>query len=84
MIDGKILSFCTGSASCKCPLCLASSKMMSKKGRKFQIKNPSNLGYGIATLHFLLRSFEFVLKIGFNQDFKRWQARGKKLKYGLL
>jgi hypothetical protein len=76
MVDGKVLNVMTNNRSSKCcPICHAGPLLMSDPGAYCEEKEPEFLMFGCAPLHFLLRSMEFIFKIGFNKDFKCWEAR---------
>jgi hypothetical protein len=78
MIDGKAMNaamrnFYSGA----CPVCHARPVDMSTHHCPgfFEPKD-GGLDHGCSPLHFGIRSFEFFCHIGFNQEFKEWQARG--------
>jgi hypothetical protein len=81
MVDGKVLNALTRNANSQaCPICHARPNQMCNPscplGDEFTPKEGS-LDYGVAPLHFGIRTFEFFLHVGFNQDFQQWQARGE-------
>jgi hypothetical protein len=74
MIDGKLLNVLTNNpGSGRCPICHAKSAEMMDRTREF-IPVPGSLVFGVSSLHFLLRVFEFYLNVGSNQTFKQWQC----------
>jgi hypothetical protein len=75
MIDGKVLNELTKNpASSSCPLCHQTSRQMSNPEGEFTPK-PGTLEYGASILHFGLRSFEAIVKIGYRQDVKKSHER---------
>jgi hypothetical protein len=80
LLDGKGLNAVTGNRNSQaCPICHAGSVEMCTCNHSFEPKLGS-LDHGFASLHFGIRAMEFFLHIGFNQDFKHWQARGDYFK----
>ena len=64
---------CLGMANC--PLCRATPTMVLKNQvKKFVIKNRDWLRFGISDLHYLIRSFENLFKLGFRGDFRKHYA----------
>jgi hypothetical protein len=75
MIDGKVLNELTKNpASSSCPICHKTSRQMSNPDQEFTPK-PGTLEYGASILHFGLRSFEAIVKIGYRQDVKKSHER---------
>jgi hypothetical protein len=74
MIDGKILNVLTSNpGSGRCPICHATPTQMMDRNREFT-PVPGALMFGVSSLHFLLRSFEFFLSVGSNQTFRQWHC----------
>jgi hypothetical protein len=75
MIDGKVLNELTKNpASSSCPVCHQTSRQMSNPDGDFTPK-PGTLEFGACILHFGLRSFEAICKIGYRQDVKKSHER---------
>ena len=75
MIDGKVLNELTKNpASSSCPICHKTSRQMSNPEGDFTPK-PGTLDFGASILHFGLRSFEALCKIGYRQDVKKSHER---------
>ena len=70
-IDGKVLCSITGAKTTECPICHKSGKELAKNDGPFEVESTSFLNYGASPLHFGLRAFSTLLKIGYKQDFKQ-------------
>lgn len=80
LIDGKVLNILTGTNSCQCcPICGAKPTQLLKtkdfNSKIFSIRT-SSLQYGISPLHAWIRFFEFILRVSYRLDFKKWHAKG--------
>lgn len=77
MIDGKILTFITGTSSMQCcPICGASPNKMNDK-KELEKGFPSRLEtlqYGISPLHAWMRFLECLLHISYRIQFKQWRV----------
>ena len=74
MHDQKITgSLCNNLSMQKCPFCFATPSMIQNdEVHNFKIKNPQFLHFGLSPLHFRMRAFENICKMGFNRKvFKR-------------
>ena len=72
MIDGKVLNVLTKNpSSSNCPICHKTSRQMSNNSGDFVPKDGC-LHYGILPLHFGIRSFELIYKIGYRQNTKKF------------
>lgn len=83
-IDGKVLNVLTESKSAQqCPICQAGPKefrtIRNFDSPYFEPKTDA-LKYGLSPLHAWIRSFEFVLKLSYKLDLKKWQVRGAEEK----
>ena len=74
MHDQKITgALCNNPSMQKCPFCMATPTMiMNDEVHQFEIKKPEFLKFGLSPLHFRMRAFENICKMGFNRKvFKR-------------
>ena len=80
MIDGKeINSLASNKSTRRCPVCLCGPKdLQSNNVKAFEVKNEAILKHGIASLHFGPRCIEWLLHVGFRQDFKAYDKRYTK------
>lgn len=77
MIDGKVCNAITEtSSSLRCYLCGLTSKQLNDENKEYTIVDLDKVGFGLSTLHALLRCFECLLHISYRLDIKTWQARG--------
>ena len=79
MLDGKIkciLSDVSNNGFCNCVICGATpSQMAYPKGERHSFKaSPLALSLGPGPLHVRLRTFDYVCKYYFHQDFKLWSC----------
>ncbi len=81
LIDGKIASFLTNTASQNCPVCGNTPTEMTKVENLYNGKfNPrqGSLKYGIRTLHSWIRALEFLLHLAYRLNVGKWQVKGEK------
>jgi hypothetical protein len=71
LIDGKVLCSITGAKTTECPFCHKSGKELAKNEGPFEVESTRFLEYGASPLHFGLRAFSALLKMGYKQDFKQ-------------
>jgi hypothetical protein len=72
MIDGKVLNVLTNNpSSSNCPICHKTSRQMASNSGDSTPKEGC-LHYGISPLHFGIRSFELIYKIGYRQNTKKF------------
>lgn len=79
LIDGKVLNILSGTNSCQsCPICGAKPKQLLDikdiNSKVFTAKAHA-LQYGISPLHAWIRFFEFVLKISYRIELKKWHVK---------
>ncbi|XP_032587195.2 uncharacterized protein LOC116804340 [Drosophila mojavensis] len=79
LIDGKVLNIVTGTNSCQsCPLCGAKPKQLLEiadfNSACFKVTE-KNLKYGLSPLHAWIRFLEFVLRISYKNDLKKWRIK---------
>ena len=69
MIDQKVLAnVCNEPAMCNCPICGAKPKQFQGDSPShFVIKSEKCLEYGMQCLHYWMRTFEFLMKLGFKR-----------------
>ncbi|XP_075149012.1 uncharacterized protein LOC142222645, partial [Haematobia irritans] len=84
LIDGKVLNVLTETKSAQqCPICHSGPNQFRTirnfDSPQFEAKSDA-LKFGISPLHAWIRSFEFVLKLSYKLDLKKWQVRGKEEK----
>lgn len=74
MVDGKICNALTETTSTqKCYICGATPKTMSfDNATTFKPAIQEQYGFGLSTLHAWIRSFEFLLHIGYKIEVKKW------------
>ncbi|XP_043867476.1 uncharacterized protein LOC122757883 [Drosophila mojavensis] len=80
LIDGKVLNVLTGTNSCQvCPLCGAKPNQLLKttdfNSAVFAV-NSKSLQFGVSPLHAWIRFLEFVLKISYRLEVKKWRVKG--------
>jgi len=79
LIDGKVLNILSGTNSCQsCPICGAKPKQLldiKHINSKVFIAKAHALQYGISPLHAWIRFFEFVLKISYRIELKKWHVK---------
>lgn len=80
LIDGKILNILTGTNSCQsCPICGAKpTQLLNTKdfnSKVFNVK-PDSLQYGLSPLHAWIRFFDFVLRLSYRLELKKWHVKG--------
>lgn len=75
MVDGKVVNIWAKGSSVRCPFCKATPKDMANYSRQFEADPELLSELSASILHFLLRVFELLCKIGFRQDFKVWMVR---------
>lgn len=75
MLDGKVLCSITGAKTIQCPLCHKSGLDLAQNEGPFDLKSTDFLTYGASILHFGLRAFHTLLKIGYRQDLKTHRVR---------
>jgi hypothetical protein len=78
MIDGKITSILSGTATQSCDICKATPKDMNNLEILAQ-KSPNTeiYKYGISSLHAWIRFMECILHISYRLEFKSWIAKGE-------
>lgn len=85
MIDGKVLTYITGSSSMQnCPICGATPNIMNsiEKLEEGFTANEDTLYYGISPLHAWIRFFECLLHISYRMEIKQWRVtKDLKLNY---
>ena len=78
LFDGKCINCILGNkASNSCGLCGATPKQISKQNARFLLKDEAKQ-FGFSPCHFLMRSFEWCLHVGYHQKFKRPRLSTKK------
>ena len=60
----------------RCSVCDATGQEMSRNKGPFNPVSPERLEFGISPLHFMLRTFELLLHIGYKQDIKKFKTQG--------
>ena len=82
MIDGKVATVISGEESAKkssmtCNICGAKPKEMNDLQRVIQRESDEDaLQIGLSTLHAWIRTFEWILHVGYRMDLKTWAVRG--------
>ena len=78
MIDGKVataLSTVTNSSQC-CSVCGSMPSQMNQLNTVCNLPlTPTELRYGLSTLHAWIRSMECLLKVGYKAEVKKWVLR---------
>lgn len=79
MVDGKVCNALTNTSSTqRCYICGASSRDFNSLERLLaKPLDPSALQFGLSTLHCWIRSFEWLLHVGYKLPIKKWQARNQ-------
>jgi len=80
LIDGKVLNILTGTKSCQlCPMCGAKPTQLLTitdfNSKTFDMK-PHTDQYGLSSLHAWIRFFEFLLKISYRIELRKWHVKG--------
>jgi hypothetical protein len=78
LVDGKVVSDITGISSACCPQCGKGRNDLRNKDAIFEPIH-KNLQFGCSILHFGLRTFELLLKIGYKQKDKVFLAHEAKI-----
>ncbi|XP_032308872.1 uncharacterized protein LOC116656398 [Drosophila ananassae] len=80
LIDGKVLNILTGTNSCQsCPMCGAKPTQLlttSDFYSKIFVMKPHTDQYGLSSLHAWIRFFEFLLKISYRIELRKWHVKG--------
>ena len=86
MIDGKVATVISGEENAKkssmtCNICGAKPKEMNDIRRVIQKESDEDaLEIGLSTLHAWIRTFEWILHVGYRIDLKTWAVRGDENK----
>lgn len=77
MVDGKICNAITETSSAmRCYICGATPKTMNDlESIKKRASKEEFYNFGISSLHAKIRSFECLLHMSYNLDFKKWSAK---------
>lgn len=79
LIDGKVLNIMSGCNSCQsCPICGAKpTQLLNIKDINSEVfkAKTSALQYGVSPLHAWIRFFEFVLKLSYRVEMKKWHVK---------
>jgi hypothetical protein len=78
LVDGKVVCAVTGFSSDKCIHCGKGRKELREKDSKFE-PNVDSFQFGCSILHFGIRTFETLLKIGYKKELKKFTAQEAKM-----
>ena len=78
LVDGKVVCAVTGFSSDKCAHCGKGRKELREKDSNFEPIGDS-FQFGCSILHFGIRTFETLLKIGYKSDLKIFTAQEAKM-----
>jgi hypothetical protein len=72
MVDLKVVNAVNDNpGAMNCCACHAKPTEMAKRNGNFVVNDRKSLDNGIPPCHFLIRTFEWIMKIGANRDFKK-------------
>ena len=89
MLDGKCTTILSKETNCyaSCPICGIKAAEMKDKEKieayKKKVK-PENLKYCLSTLHCWIRSFEFLLHVGYKSRVKTWQIKKNTIEHDMV
>jgi hypothetical protein len=78
LVDGKVVCAITGFSSDKCSQCGKGRKELRRKDSDFD-PVVNNFQFGVSILHFGIRTFETLLKIGYKKELKIFTAQEAKM-----
>ena len=78
LVDGKVVCAVTGFSSDKCTQCGKGRKELREKDGEFE-PIVENFQFGCSILHFGIRTFETLLKIGYKQELKIFTAQEARI-----